>query len=115
MTQRREGRKKIFASLRLGVKTPSWGRHTRWLTVITIDPAQSGTDREAIRVALEAEHIEARPGWKPMHLQPIFERSERSGGSVAEAFFRDGLCLPSGSNLSEQDLERVVAVMRRTF
>ncbi|MBP1465745.1 aminotransferase class I/II-fold pyridoxal phosphate-dependent enzyme [Candidatus Chloroploca sp. M-50] len=93
----------------------SWGRHTRWLTVITIDPAQSGTDREAIRVALEAENIEARPVWKPMHLQPIFERYERSGGSVAEAFFRDGLCLPSGSNLSEEDLERVVAVVRRGF
>ncbi|WP_172450668.1 hypothetical protein [Candidatus Chloroploca asiatica] len=48
-------------------------------------------------------------------IQPIFERYERSGGSVAEAFFRDGLSLPSGSNLTEQDLERVVAVVRRAF
>ena len=90
-----------------------WGRHTRWLTAITVDPTQFGVDRESIRLALEAENIEARPVWKPMHLQPIFQGCETVGGGVAEALFRDGLCLPSGSNLTETDLARVVDVIRK--
>jgi pyridoxal phosphate-dependent aminotransferase EpsN len=90
-----------------------WGRHTRWLTTLTIDPELFGADREAVRLALEAENIEARPVWKPMHLQPVFARYERVGGEVAEGLFRDGLCLPSGSNLTEADLIRVVEVVRR--
>jgi pyridoxal phosphate-dependent aminotransferase EpsN len=89
-----------------------WGRHTRWLSVITVDPSEFGADREAIRLALEAENIEARPVWKPMHLQPIFAACESVGGSVAEGFFRDGLCLPSGSNLTQAELVRVVDVIR---
>ena len=89
-----------------------WGRGTRWLTVITVDPARFGADREAIRLALEAENIEARPVWKPMHLQPIFRECEVVGGSVAEELFEQGLCLPSGSNLSETDLSRVAAAVR---
>jgi len=59
-----------------------WGRHTRWLTVITIDAHAFGADRETIRLALEAENIEARPVWKPMHLQPIFAGCEAIGGAV---------------------------------
>lgn len=90
-----------------------WGRHTRWLTVITIDPARFGADREAVRLALEAENIETRPIWKPMHMQPIFAGCEVVGGAVAEGLFRDGLCLPSGSAMCSADLERVVAVVRR--
>ena len=90
-----------------------WGRHTRWLTTLTIDPAKFGADREAIRVALERENIEARPVWKPMHLQPVFRGCECVGGAVSEQLFEQGLCLPSGSNLSEADLERVVAIVRR--
>lgn len=90
-----------------------WGRHTRWLSVITVDPAQFGADREAIRLALEAENIEARPVWKPMHLQPVFAEYEAVGGGVAESFFQNGLCLPSGSNLSQSELQRVVDVIRR--
>lgn len=89
-----------------------WGRHTRWLTVITVDPDQFGVDREVIRLALEAENIEARPVWKPMHLQPIFSECEVVGGEVAEDLFEHGLCLPSGSNLAEADLARVVDVIR---
>jgi len=92
-----------------------WGRHTRWLTAITVDPSRFGTDREAIRLALEAENIEARPVWKPMHLQPVFTGCEVVGGVVAEEFFATGLCLPSGSNLSETDLQRVVEVIRRVL
>jgi pyridoxal phosphate-dependent aminotransferase EpsN len=89
-----------------------WGRHTRWLTTLTIDPARFGADREAVRVALERENIEARPVWKPMHLQPVFAAFERRGGAVAEALFRDGLCLPSGSNLTPDERARVVEVIR---
>ena len=98
-----------------------WGRHTRWLTVITVDPSQFGADREAIRLALESEHIEARPVWKPMPLPPC-PLPPISGDCAAppkigglgghEALFRDGLCLPAGSNLSEDDLSRVVAGVR---
>ncbi|PTL81099.1 DegT/DnrJ/EryC1/StrS aminotransferase family protein [Vitiosangium sp. GDMCC 1.1324] len=89
-----------------------WGRHTRWLTTLTIDPARFGADREAVRVALERENIEARPVWKPMHLQPVFAAFERRGGGVAEELFQNGLCLPSGSNLTPDDLARVVEVMK---
>jgi len=90
-----------------------WGRHTRWLTVITVDPIEFGADRETLRLSLEAENIEARPVWKPMHRQPVFAGCEYVGNGVAEALFRDGLCLPSGSNLTEADLSRVVEVIRR--
>jgi pyridoxal phosphate-dependent aminotransferase EpsN len=89
-----------------------WGRHTRWLTALTIDPAHFGADREAVRLALERENIEARPVWKPMHLQPVFAAFERRGGAVAEELFQNGLCLPSGSNLTPDDLARVVEVVR---
>ncbi|CAM4121286.1 DegT/DnrJ/EryC1/StrS family aminotransferase [Corallococcus exiguus] len=89
-----------------------WGRHTRWLTTITIDPEAFGADREAVRTALERENIEARPVWKPMHLQPVFANFERRRGSVAEDLFRHGLCLPSGSNLTRRELERVVEGVR---
>ena len=88
-----------------------WGRCTRWLTVITIDPAQFGADREAVRLALEKENIEARPVWKPMHLQPVYKGYECVGGSAAADLFEHGLCLPSGSNLTEADLARVVEVI----
>jgi pyridoxal phosphate-dependent aminotransferase EpsN len=91
-----------------------WGRHTRWLTTLTIDPAQFGVDRETLRVALERENIEARPVWKPMHLQPVFRGCQCVGGAVAEELFDKGLCLPSGSNLTEQDLERVVSIILDT-
>ncbi|BAM02068.1 MULTISPECIES: DegT/DnrJ/EryC1/StrS family aminotransferase [Caldilinea] len=89
-----------------------WGRSTRWLTCITVDPAQFGATREDIRLALEREDIESRPLWKPMHLQPVFAGCEVVGGSVAEALFRDGLCLPSGTAMTQADLERVAAVIR---
>lgn len=89
-----------------------WNRCTRWLTCILVDPRAFGMDREAIRLALEAENIEARPVWKPMHLQPVFAECAKFGGAVAEDLFARGLCLPSGSNLTEADLERVVGVVR---
>ena len=91
-----------------------WGMHTRWLTTVTIDPEQLGVDRERVRLALEAEDIEARPVWKPMHLQPVFAPFECVGGGVAEDLFERGLCLPSGSNLTIDELERIVDIIRHT-
>jgi dTDP-4-amino-4,6-dideoxygalactose transaminase len=89
-----------------------WGRHTRWLTCLTIDPEQFGADREQVRLALEARNIEARPVWKPMHLQPVFSDSDCFGGAVSEDLFEHGLCLPSGSNLTPDELGRIVETIR---
>jgi len=91
----------------------AWGTHTRWLTTLTIDPRQLGVDRETLRQSLDAAGIEARPVWKPMHLQPLYAACSVIGGAVADELFARGLCLPSGSNLSEADLERVVTAIRR--
>jgi pyridoxal phosphate-dependent aminotransferase EpsN len=92
-----------------------WGRHTRWLTCITVDPEQFGATREEIRLALEAENIEARPVWKPMHLQPVFAGCEAVGGAVAEELFARGLCLPSGSSLTPGDQARVTSIVEGVF
>ena len=89
-----------------------WGCTTRWLTTVTIDPEQFGCDREAVRLALEAANIEARPLWKPMHLQPVFAGCETVGGSVAAGLFTYGLCLPSGTAMTEADLARIVGIIR---
>ena len=91
-----------------------YGRSNRWLTCLTIDPGMFGADREVVRVALEAENIEARPLWKPMHLQPVFSGTRMFGGAVSERLFQNGLCLPSGSSLSAEDQGRVISVVRRT-
>jgi len=89
----------------------AFGKSTRWLTCLTIDPAAFGADREQVRLALAQEKIEARPVWKPLHLQPVFADCECIEGAVAEELFEYGLCLPSGSNLSEEDLERVTSAI----
>lgn len=79
-----------------------------WLTAITINPLKAnGKTREDLRLALENENIESRPLWKPMHLQPIFSDSPFYGNKVAETLFENGLCLPSGSNLNEDDCLRI--------
>ncbi len=92
----------------------AYGRATRWLTCLTINPSKFGADREAVRLALEAENIEARPVWKPMHLQPVFAGTRIFGGTVSERLFQNGLCLPSGSSLSREDQARVIHTIRRT-
>jgi dTDP-4-amino-4,6-dideoxygalactose transaminase len=111
-----------------------YGRCNRWLTVMLVDPMLFQADREALRVALEKENIESRPVWKPMHLQPVFDclsddRNMRDpkqekplnlqtyparsvGGAVAEEFFEKGICLPSGTAMTERDLERVVNIIK---
>jgi dTDP-4-amino-4,6-dideoxygalactose transaminase len=100
----------------------TYGRCNRWLSVILIDPDIFGSDREIIRLALEANNIESRPVWKPMHLQPVFNSNHGNGGKkqyparvvggeVSEDLFERGLCLPSGTMMTEGDLERVVDII----
>ncbi|MBW1915884.1 MAG: aminotransferase class I/II-fold pyridoxal phosphate-dependent enzyme [Deltaproteobacteria bacterium] len=104
-------------------------RSNRWLTVILITPEEFGVDRETVRLALEAENIESRPVWKPMHLQPVFDPQITQinadlnykkrypcrvvGGEVAEDLFDRGLCLPSGTAMTEEDIDRVIDVIIR--
>jgi len=92
-----------------------YGRSTRWLTCITINPEIFGATREDIQLALEAANIESRPVWKPLHLQPVFAGCRVRGGAVTEAIFERGLCLPSGSNMTDQDLDRVVHIIWSVF
>ena len=91
-----------------------YGESNCWLTCITVDPDEAGTGRERIRLALEAEDIEARPLWKPMHLQPVFADAPAYGGEVSAGLFERGLCLPSGSALGDADQRRVVEILLAT-
>jgi dTDP-4-amino-4,6-dideoxygalactose transaminase len=107
----------------------SYGESNRWLTVILITPEEFGADREEVRLALEAENIEARPVWKPMHLQPVFNpqisqittdsKGKKKypcrvvGGAVAEDLFNRGLCLPSGTAMTDSDMDRIIVVIKK--
>jgi dTDP-4-amino-4,6-dideoxygalactose transaminase len=149
LDERVEQKRRIFAYYQQALSSlpgiefmpePNYARSTRWLTVILIHPDEFGADREAVRLALEAENIESRPIWKPMHLQPVFKTapSERAtgvlsrrynpeaenpthprydarlvGGTVSESLFERGLCLPSGTQMSEADLERIIRVIQQ--
>jgi pyridoxal phosphate-dependent aminotransferase EpsN len=122
LDQRVETRRRVFESYvkELGdlpglsfMPEAPYGRCNRWLTCIVVEPEAFGATREDIRLALEAENIESRPLWKPMHLQPVFQGCRMVGGKVSEALFEKGLCLPSGSNLTHEDQERVVEIVRK--
>lgn len=89
-----------------------WGLATRWLTALLVEPARFGMDREALRQALDAAGIESRPVWKPLPDQPVFRDAPRAGGAVAAALFARGLCLPSGTGMTEADQDRVIATIR---
>lgn len=85
----------------------------RWLTTILIDPTKNqGVTREDIRLALEKENIESRPLWKPMHLQPVFEDCPSFINGKSESLFKNGLCLPSGSQLTQPVIEKVISLFR---
>ncbi len=121
LEDRVQARRRIFEVYRAALAdTPGltfqpeapWGRHTRWLTCIQVDPEAFGADREALRLALDAENIEARPLWKPMHRQPVFAGCAAFGGSVSDRLFERGLCLPSGSAMTSADIDRVVDIVR---
>jgi dTDP-4-amino-4,6-dideoxygalactose transaminase len=87
-----------------------------WLTAILIDPLLTGgINKEDVRLALDAENIESRPLWKPMHMQPVYIGSKFYGSGVCEKLFEQGLCLPSGSNLTDDEFERIFKVLSRIF
>lgn len=86
-----------------------------WLSAITIDPKITGITREDLRLALLKDNIESRPLWKPMHMQPVFSNAPYYGGKVAEELFENGLCLPSGSNLTDDERERITKAIYRTL
>ena len=117
LDERVEAKRKIFAFYQeaLGdipgiefMPEAPYGVSNRWLTVILISPEEFGVNHETVRLALEAEDIESRPIWKPMHLQPVFKGHECIGGEVAEDLFNRGLCLPSGTAMTREDLNRVI-------
>lgn len=87
-----------------------------WLSVVIIEPnLTNGISRETLRIAFEDHNIESRPLWKPMHLQPLFEKCDYYGSRIAEQLFEKGLCLPSGSNLTDADRLRIRAVLDMVF
>ena len=90
--------------------TPNW-----WLTCILVDPERFGADRDQIRDHLATQGIETRPTWKPMHMQPVFRGYPMRGGDVCADLFRRGLCLPSGSNLTDGDRQRVIDGVREVL
>ena len=121
--ERVEARRRLFDTYveRLGdldgldfMPEASYGESSRWLTTLTVDPDRFGATNLDIIEALEADNIEARPVWKPMHLQPLFAGARMFGGAVSEQLFATGLCLPSGTQMTENDIDRVVGIVRRT-
>lgn len=119
--QRVEARRRNFQTYAAALGAlPGWTmmpesghcRSSRWLSCATIDPAVAAADNEAVRRALEARSIEARPLWKPLHLQPLYAGCRCFGGAVSERLFAQGLCLPSGSDLTGAELETIVGVIR---
>jgi len=86
-----------------------------WLSCIVIDEAITGFSSQELRLQLEKDSIESRPLWKPMHLQPVFTNCDYYGGTVAEDLFKEGLCLPSGSNLSDADRERIAESIQKVL
>ena len=88
-----------------------YGRSTRWLSCFLVDDEALGATRDELVAALGAADVEARPVWKPMHLQPLYAECETVGGAVAEDLYTRGVCLPSSSSLSVEDQERVIEVI----
>ena len=89
-----------------------WGRASRWLTAVLLDPGAGAPERDALRRHLAEAGIESRPVWKPLHLQPVFRDAPRAGGAVAVSLFERGLCLPSGSGMAPPEQDRVIAAAR---
>ena len=86
-----------------------------WLSAILVDPKVAGITREELRLALLEDDIESRPLWKPMHMQPIFANSPYYGTNVSEELFENGLCLPSGSNLTDEERARISKKIKEVF
>lgn len=90
---------------------PTFGQATHWLSCMLIDPRKFGVSRNRVQEALRDHQIESRPVWKPLHLQPLFARCDHIGGTVSEDLFNNGICLPSGSGMTDADLDRVIAII----
>lgn len=121
LKERVESKREIFEQYRKALiglpgvafmPEPGFARSTRWLTCLTIDPEQAGIDRDVVIQELGKHNIEARPTWKPMHMQPLYTGYETVGGQVSEEIFNNGLCLPSGTGMSAEDLQRVVSTIQ---
>lgn len=98
------------------VMEPEGYYSNRWLTTILVNPAESnGVTREELRIALEKENIESRAVWKPMHIQPVFEGAPAYVNGTSEKLFEQGLCLPSGSNLTHNELDRVINIFNEVM
>jgi len=124
LEERIEARRKIFARYFEALRDlpgvtfmpeAAYGRSNRWLTCLTIDPARAGVDRERVRLALDGAEVEARPVWKPLHLQPVFAGCEAVGGAVAGRLFDQGICLPSGSAMTDDQQQKVIDLVRGVF
>ncbi|MFC1560948.1 DegT/DnrJ/EryC1/StrS family aminotransferase [Candidatus Latescibacterota bacterium] len=94
---------------------PEWSYSNKWLTCITIEPEKFGTTRENVRIRLENHNIESRPLWKPMHMQPVFKQYRMVGGEVSERLFEQGLCLPSGTAMTDDDVQYVCEVIKEMY
>ena len=92
-----------------------WGKSTHWLTCLTIDPQKSPVSREEVRLSLEKEEIESRPIWKPLHLQPVFKEAEYHGRGVSDRIFDQGLCIPSGSGMTDSERQLVIDAVLKCF
>lgn len=91
---------------------PPWGVANSWLTTVTFDGGQHPNAPTRVREALARDDIEARPLWKPMHQQPVFRKNQAYTSGVADRLFQEGLCLPSGASLTDDEIHRVIAVIR---
>ena len=120
LPERVAARRRIFATYKAALggvdgiefmPVACYGEPTNWLTVITIDEHRFGAGPHEIRQHLLAHDIEARPAWKPMHLQPVFEKADVRGGAVGQRIFDTGLCLPSGSSLSTAEQDRIIDLL----
>jgi len=121
LSERVDGKRRIFDYYKktLGdlqgiefMPEPQYGRATRWLSCLTVDPGVSGITRDKVIDVLAANNIESRPTWKPLHLQPLFSGCEVFGGSVSEKIFTQGICLPSGTIMTDRDLSWIVSLIR---
>jgi len=118
-------RRSVFARYEMALKDlpgltfmpePAFSQSTRWLTCLTVDPtASGGVCANDLRLGLAEAAIEARPLWKPLHLQPLFAGAETVGGSVCEGLFDQGLCLPSGGGVTQEQQARIINIIRRRF
>lgn len=98
--------------LSFGPTEPAGGHANRWLTCLLLNPTETTVTPEQLRLHLETRNIESRPLWKPLHLQPLFATAASYGGGVCADLFAQGLCLPSGSAMTEADLQRVAEAVR---